>query len=209
MTLHRFWTMLAHVHGGLLNASELAAGLSVSVPTIGRYLDLLEGTFMVRRLPPRWENVGKRLTRSPKVYLRDSGLLHALLGIGPGTDLRSHPKVGASFEGWVIEQLVGALTLTGETVRPYFWRTHSGAEVDLLIELRGRLIPIEVRTGTSAKVTRGFLECMKDLRAPRGFVIHGGTDSFPLSPTIRALPVSLLAEPSKLRSALLRTSARS
>jgi hypothetical protein len=100
-TLRRFWTMLAHLHGGLLNASELAAGLGVSAPTTLRYLDALEGTFMVRRLPPYWANVGKRLTKAPKVYLRDCGLMHALLGIADTNALRSHPKLGASFEGWV------------------------------------------------------------------------------------------------------------
>jgi uncharacterized protein len=208
-TLHRFWTMLAHVHGGLLNASELAAGLSVSSPTIARYLDILEGTFMIRRLPPRWENIGKRLVKAPKVYLRDSGLLHALLGIAPGTDLRSHPKVGPSFEGWVIEQVLGALALAGESPRPYFWRTHSGAEVDLLIELRGRVLPIEIKMGGEPQVTRGFKECMMDLKSPRGFIIHGGAHAFPLSPSVRALPVSLLADPVSFRSALLRAPSRS
>lgn len=208
MTLHRFWTMLAHLHGGLLNAHELAAGLSVSAPTVGRYLDLLEGTFMVRRLPPRWENIGKRLTKAPKIYLRDSGVLHTLLGIGPGTDLRSHPKVGASFEGWVIEQLLGALALAGESPRGFFWRTHGGAEVDLLVELRGRVIPIEIKMGGDPSVPRGLAECMKDLASPSGFVLHGGPDGFPLSRTVRAIPVSLLADPPALRSALLWRSSR-
>lgn len=203
-TLRRLWTMLAHLHGGLLNASELAAGLGVSVPTVGRYLDVLEGTFMVRRLPPYWANVGKRLTKAPKVYLRDSGLLHALLGIEDLDALRGHPKVGASWEGSLIEQIVGALALVGETVRPHFWRTHGGAEVDLLLEMRGRLVPIEIKMSGEPRATRGLLECMKDLRLRAAFVMHGGGDAYPLCKAVRALPASLVARPAALRDALLR-----
>jgi predicted AAA+ superfamily ATPase len=203
-TLRRLWTMLAHLHGGLLNASELAAGLGVSVPTVGRYLDVLEGTFMVRRLPPYWANIGKRLTKAPKVYLRDTGLLHALLGIEDLDTLRGHPKVGASWEGLLIEQIVGALALAGETVRPHFWRTHGGAEVDLLLEMRGRILPIEIKMSGEPRTTRGLLECMRDLGLRAGFVMHGGDDAYSLGKGVHALPASLVARPTALRNALRR-----
>lgn len=202
-TLRRLWTMLAHIHGGLLNASELAAGLGVSVPTVGRYIDVLEGTYMVRRLAPYWANVGKRLTKAPKIYLRDSGLLHALLGIESHHALRSHPKVGASWEGWVLEQVMATLGLAGERARPYFWRTHGGAEVDLLLEMRGRVIPIEIKLGGEARTGRGLIECVKDLGLKSGFVMHGGADSYPLGRGFWALSIELLAEPETLRDILL------
>jgi hypothetical protein len=203
-TLRLFLTMLAHLHGGLLNASELGAGLSVSAPTVARYLEALEGAFMVRRLPPYWANVGKRLTKAPRVYLRDTGLLHALLGIADLDALRGHPKVGSSWEGWAIEQLLGAMALAGEAVRPYFWRTHGGAEVDLILETRGRLVPIEVKLGAAPRASRGLVECMKDLKVSTGFILHGGKDSYPLGGSLWALSAELLAEPRALRDALLR-----
>lgn len=203
-TLRRFWTMLAHLHGGILNATELAAGLGMSVPTVGRYLDLLEGTFMVRRLPPFQANLGKRLVKAPRIYVRDTGILHSLLEV-PGADaLRAHPKVGASWEGWVIEQTLGALTLAGESARASFWRTHGGAETDLVLELRGRTVPVEIKLGGEPRVTRGLVECRKDLASPAGIVLHGGPASFPLGNGFWALSAELLAEPRRLRDALLR-----
>lgn len=204
LTLRRFWTMLAHVHGGVLNATELATALGVSVPTVGRYLDLLEGTYMIRRLAPYWTNVGKRLVKSPKVYLRDSGVLHTLLGIRGLEGLRSHPKHGASWEGWVIEQVLGALRLTGERVQPYFWRTHGGAEVDLLLVIRGRIVPMEIKLGAEPRVPRGLTECLKDLRVPAAFVLHGGAASYPLARNVWALSIQLAEQPAALRDALLR-----
>jgi hypothetical protein len=206
LTLRRFWTMLAHVHGGVLNATELATALGVSVPTVGRYLDLLEGTYMIRRLPPYWANIGKRLVKSPKVYLRDSGVLHTLLGIGGLDGLRSHPKHGASWEGWVIEQVLGTLRLAGERVQPYFWRTHGGAEVDLLLVIRDHIVPIEIKLGAEPRVTRGLTECLKDLRVPTAFVLHGGGASFPLARNVWALSTTLAAQPAALRETLLRPS---
>jgi hypothetical protein len=195
--------MIAHVHGGQLNSSDLGAGLGVSSPTVARYLDVLEGTFMIRRLAPYWANVGKRLTKAPKVYVRDTGLLHALLSIPSRDALLYHPKVGASWEGWVIEQAVTALGLAGEPVQPYYWRTHGGAEVDLLLEVRGRLVPIEIKLGGVPGRSRGLVECMKDLKLSRGFVIHGGEDAYALAPEVRALPARLLAHPDALREELL------
>ena len=208
-TLSRLVTMLAHLHGGLVNESELAGGLGVTAPTVGRYIDVLEGLFAVRRLPPYFANVGKRLTKAPRVYLRDPGLLHALLGISDSDALRGHPKVGASWEGFVIEQVLGALGQVGVSPRPFFWRTHGGAEVDLILEIGTTLVPIEVKLSGSPSISRGFGECMKDLACPAGFVIHGGEDEFPLGRAVRALPARLLASPERLREALLRPGRRS
>jgi hypothetical protein len=132
--------------------------------------------------------------KSPKLYLRDSGLLHALLGLGSSDALRAHPKVGASWEGWVIEQLVGTLGMIGEAPNAFFWRTHAGAEVDLLLELRGRLVPIE----RVPRVERGLVECMKDLELARGFVVHGGDATFRLRDGVWALSVAILGKPREL-----------
>ena len=203
-TLRHLVTMLAHLHGGLVNESELAGGLGVTAPTVGRYIDVLEGLFAVRRLPSYFANVGKRLTKAPRVYLRDPGLLHSLLGISDLDALRGHPKVGASWEGFVIEQVLGALGQGGISVRPFFWRTHGGAEVDLILEIGEAIVPIEVKLSGSPTVSRGLGECMKDLACPAGFVIHGGEDEFPLGRAVRALPARLVASPDRLREALLR-----
>lgn len=205
-TLTRLLSMLAHLHGGLLNESELAGGLGVTAPTVGRYVDVLEGLFAVRRLPPYFANVGKRLTKAPRVYLRDPGVLHALLGISHSEALMGHPKVGASWEGFVIEQVLGALGQAGVTPRAFFWRTHGGAEVDLILEIGTRLVPLEVKLSGSPSVSRGLREAMKDLACRSGFVLHGGSDSFPLGHGVRALPAGLLAHPNRLRDALLRPS---
>jgi predicted AAA+ superfamily ATPase len=201
-TLTRLLTMLAHLHGGLVNESELAAGLGVTAPTVGRYLDVLEGLFLVRRLPPYYANVGKRLTKTPRVYLRDSGLLHALLATSDVDALRGHPKVGASFEGFVIEQLLGALALAGVNARPFFWRTHGGAEVDLLLDTGKAVVPVEVKLSGSPAVTRGLLECMKDLSCPHGFVLHGGEQEYSMGQGVHALPAHLVAQPDRLCAAL-------
>jgi predicted AAA+ superfamily ATPase len=150
-----------------------------------------------------WANVGKRLTKSPKVYLRDSGLLHTLLGLPTLDALRSHPKIGASWEGWVIGQIIGVLRLAGEAVQAYFWRTHGGAEVDLLLVLRDRLVPVEIKMGGEPAITRGLIECMKDLKVTRGFVMHGGPDSYPLGKNVWAVSAGLLAHEHELGAGLL------
>jgi uncharacterized protein len=201
-TLTRLMTMLAHLHGGIVNESELGAGLGVTAPTVGRYLDVLEGLFALRRLAPYHANVGKRLVKAPRIYLRDSGLLHALLSIPDLHELRGHPKVGASFEGLVIEQVLGALGLLGVVVRPFYWRTHGGAEVDLLLETGRSLVPIEVKLSGAPGVPRGLLECMKDLSCRRGFVLHGGEEEYPMGHGVRALPASLVSRPERLREVL-------
>ncbi len=199
--ISRLLTMLAHLHGGIVNESELAGSLGISAPSVGRYVDVLEGLFAIRRLPPYFANVGKRLTKAPRVYLRDTGLLHALLGIHDLEGLRGHPKVGASWEGFVIEQVLGALSLLGDSPRPFFWRTHGGAEVDLILELGGRRVAVEVKLSSSPAVSRGMHECLKDLSCP-GFVIHGGPGSFPMGRSVQALPAQIVTQPERLRAAL-------
>jgi predicted AAA+ superfamily ATPase len=200
-TISRLLTMLAHLHGGVLNESELAGSLGITAPTVGRYIDVLEGLFAIRRLSPYFENVGKRLTKAPRIYVRDTGLLHALLGIQDMGNLRSHPKAGASWEGFAIEQIVGALTLLGESPRPFYWRTHGGAEVDLILEAGSKRVAIEIKLSGSPAISRGMHECLKDLSCP-GFIIHGGKNAYPMGPTVRALPAAIVAEPEKLRKAL-------
>lgn len=191
-TLRRFWTMLAHSQGGLINASRLAAGLEVSSQTVSRYTDLLVDLLLVRRLQPYHVNVGKRLVKSPKVYIRDSGLLHALLNIPDRNSLLGHPVVGASWEGFVIESLINAapaLTVPG------FYRTAGGAEIDLLLELPGgERWAIEVKRSRTAKPTRGFYEACEDLKPAKRFVVHAGADRFPISDDVQAIGVRELAE---------------
>lgn len=203
LALRRLLTLVAHLHSGIVNYSEVATALGVSAPTATAYIDLLEGAFLVRRLPPYFANLGKRLVKSPKIYLRDSGLLHALLGLGSMNALRSHPRIGASWEGWVIEQILGTLALAGEPVQAYFWRTHAGAEVDLLLELRGRLVPLEIKLGSTPRVERGLTECLKDLGVERAFVVHGGDAQYPLNERVVALPLRALEDPKSVVGVLL------
>lgn len=187
--LRRFWQMVAHSHGQLWNASQLAAGFGVSPPTIQRYLDVLEDTFMVRQLRPYHVNLGKRLVKSPKIYLRDSGLLHCLLGIETVQALQGHPIVGPSWEGWVIEQL---LALLPSGWRPYFYRTAAGAEVDLLIDRPGRKpLAIEIKFSSAPKPGRGFWSALADTQA-QGWVCAPVTEGYPLAQGVNVLPVTEL-----------------
>jgi uncharacterized protein len=191
-TLERFWTMLAHGQGTLLNAARLASGLSVSVPTIVRYIDLLADLLLVRRLLPFHANTGKRLVKSPKVYVRDSGILHALLGIKDHNTLAGHPVVGASWEGFVIENL---LTVAPERTLASFYRTSAGAEIDLVLDLpTGERWAVEIKRGLSAKVEKGFHIACEDLKPARRFVIYSGDARFPMSGDIQAIGVRELAE---------------
>jgi uncharacterized protein len=191
-TLRRFWLMLAHYHGQLWNASTLAGSLGVSAPSVRHYLDILESTFMVRVLQPYSANLGKRLVKSPKVYLRDSGLLHALLNLPNHNALLGHPMLGASWEGWVIEQIL-AQAPTG--TRPYFYRTASGNELDLLLELPGgALRAIEIKHSAAPKVGKGFNEALDALKLDKGFVIAQVSESYPLSQRAQVLPLSQLAD---------------
>jgi predicted AAA+ superfamily ATPase len=170
--------MLTHVHGGLLNTAELARALGVSSHTVDSHLDLLEGAFLIRRLAPFFANLGKRLTKSPKVYLRDVGLLHFLAGLRSPAELAVWPRRGASFEGAVIEE-VGQLA-SRVAVRPelFFFRTQAGAEVDLLVKVGGRIVPIEIKAGASVdpRSLAGLRQCMSDLGLRRGFVVFRGKE---------------------------------
>ena len=187
-TLRRFWTMLAHRQGGLLNASELARSLDVSVPAVTRYVDLLSDLMLVRRLPPYFANIGKRLVKSPKVYIRDSGVLHSLLGLGTLDDVLSHPVAGASWEGFVIENLIAAAPFGTDA---WFYRTRAGAEIDLLLLLPDRrLWAIEVKRSTAPRAVRGFELAASDLGVAERFVVYPGREAFPLSGAATAVPLT-------------------
>jgi predicted AAA+ superfamily ATPase len=192
-TLERLWTMLAHTQGALLNASSLACNFSVSAPTITHYIDLFADLLLVRRLHPYHTNVGKRLVKSPKVYVRDSGLVHALLGIQNAIDLAGHPIVGASWEGFVIETLLAAAP---KHTRLSFYRTAAGAEMDLVLELGGRhgIWAIEIKRGLTTKPTRGFYHAMEDLKPAKTFVVYAGEERYPLSEGVEAIGLSEMAQ---------------
>ncbi len=191
-TLGRFWTMLAHSQGGLLNASKFAANLGVSAPTVTSYLGLLADLLLVRRLPPYHRNVGKRLVKSPKTYVRDSGLLHALLGIADVDSLLGHPVVGASWEGMVIENLIAAAP-TG--AQAYFYRTAAGAEIDLVLDLGGRhgVWVVEIKRSPAQGLQKGNHHAITDIAPKRSFLAHGGTDRFPLTRDTEAIGLLELA----------------
>ena len=191
-TLRRFWVMLAHRQGSLLNAAELARGLGVDGKTVASYVDLLVDLLLVRRLAPWHANTGKRLVKSPKVYVRDSGILHALLGVRDIEALLSHPVVGASWEGYVIETLIAAAP---REVDAYFYRTSAGAEIDLLLALPGnRLWAVEIKRSLSPKVERGFHLACEDIRPERRLVVYPGKEPFPLAHGLEAMPLAMLAE---------------
>lgn len=185
-TLERFWTMLAHNQGTLLNASRLACNLSVSAPTITHYISLLVDLLLVRRLSPYYTNISKRLVKSPKTYVRDSGLVHALLGIQDAIELAGHPVVGSSWEGFVIENLLAAAP---EHIKPSFYRTTAGAEIDLLLELGGQhgIWAIEIKRGLTAKPERGFYHAMEDIKPTKAFVVYAGYDRYFLSQNVEAI----------------------
>lgn len=197
-TLERFWTMLAHSQGGLLNASKLAAGIGVSAPTVSSYLGLLVDLLLVRRLPPYHRNVGKRLVKSPKTYVRDSGLLHALLGIGEFDSLLGHPVIGASWEGFVIENL---LAVCPAGTKASFYRTAAGAEIDLVLELGARhgVWAIEIQRSPSAGFRKGNHHALADIAPSRSFYVHGGADRFPMAAQTEAIGLhALMSELSAL-----------
>lgn len=190
-TLDRLWTMLAHSQGTLLNAARLAASLQVSAPTVTRYIDLLADLLLVRRLQPFHSNLGKRLVKSPKVFVRDSGLVHALLGIADYNGLSGHPVVGASWEGFVIENLIAAAPYG---TRPSFYRTAAGAEVDLLLEVpKEGLWAIEIKRAAAGRPERGFHIACEDLKPSRRFLVNAGQDRYPLSPELEAIGLGRLA----------------
>ncbi len=188
--LRRFWTMLAHSHGQLWNGNKIANSLGVSAPTAQRYLDILEGTFIIRQLQPYYANIKKRLIKSPKVYIRDSGLLHALLRIQTINDLQSHPSMGSSWEGFVIEQLISLLPTNQEV---FFFRTNAGAEIDLLFfNRKNRPIAIEIKYSMSPVLSRGFWNAFEDLSCKNGFVVYPGNEMYPLTKKVQVLPLDKL-----------------
>lgn len=188
--LRVLWTMLTHVHGQLLNVSDLARSLAVSSHTVDGYLDVLEGTFMIRRLRPYFANVQKRLTKAPKVYIRDSGLLHFLAGLRARRDLDTWHRRGSSFEGLVVEELAGLAAERLVTPQFYFWRTQAGAEVDLLIVSGRTVLPIEIKLGATVDqyAVAGLRQCMKDLSLERGWVVCSAREPRSLGRGIEVVP---------------------
>ncbi|MBI2687247.1 MAG: ATP-binding protein [Acidobacteria bacterium] len=190
-TLQRFWTMLAHVQGGLFNAAQLARGLAVDGKTIARYLDLMVDLMLVRRIQPFQANIGKRLVKSPKVYVRDSGILHALLNIGDRESLLGHPIVGSSWEGFVIENLIAAAP---SNMLPMFYRTAVGAEIDLLFEHpRHGLWAIEIKRGLSSNPERSFYAACEDLKPAKRFLVNAGSERRALDRHTEAIGLQDLA----------------
>jgi predicted AAA+ superfamily ATPase len=190
--LRRFWTMIAHSHGQLWNASKIAGSLGISAPTVRSYLDILEETFIVRQIQPYHFNIKKRLIKSPKVYIRDSGLLHTLLNIRTIEDLHGHPSLGSSWEGFIVEQILGILPERWQT---YFYRTGAGAEIDLILfDSKHKPVAIEIKYSISPKVDRGFWNAYEDLSCKKGYVVYPGVESYPLGKNVVTLPVKDLAE---------------
>lgn len=186
-TLRRFWTMLAHHQSGLLNAAEFARSLGVDGKTVASYLDLLVDLLLVRRLEPWHSNAGKRLVKSPRVYVRDSGLVHTLLGLATLEDVLGHPVAGASWEGFVIETLIAAAP---EGTQANFYRTAAGAEIDLLLRLpRGDLWAVEIKRSLAPSLERGFHHACADLNPQRRLVIYPGTETYPLGKEIEVMPL--------------------
>jgi len=189
-TLFRFWKMLAHYHGQIWNASEFARSFGVSDMTVRSYLDLLAGTFMIRQLPAWHENMGKRQVKAPKVYFRDSGLLHSLIDVRTRKDLEQHPRSGASWEGFAMEETIELARARPEEC--YFWATHSGAELDLLI-VRGRKREgFEFKHTTTPGLTASMRIAVQDLKLNQLTVVHAGRDTFPLAARVHAVPLSRL-----------------
>ena len=189
-TMLRFWTMLAHYHGGIWNAADPARSLGLSQPTVRRYLDLLSDLFIIRQLAPWHENLKKRQIKSPKIYVRDSGLLHQLIGITTEKDLLSHPKSGSSWEDYAIEEVP-------RVARPseaYFWATHTGAELDLLLMMKGRRIGVEVKRQDAPRLTPSMRSAMNDLRLDQLTVLYPGNAAYDLADLVRVAPLASLPD---------------
>ena len=190
--LRNMLSMLAHLHGGVFNASALATSLGVSNPTVNKYLELLEGSFLIRRLPPYFVNLGKRLIKSPKLYLRDSGLLHSLLRIFDMENLRGNPAVGNSWEGYVIEQIIREAPEFSDF---YYYRTQHGAEVDLvMITPKGKKVCMEIKFSISPNISKGFYQSIIDLEPDFKYIITPGGECFDRSDGLRICPLSIFLE---------------
>ena len=191
--LRNLWTMLAHLQGSILNTSTLALSMGLSVPTINRYLGILSDLFLLRFLKPYYANVGKRLTKSPKVYIRDSGVTHALLKILSLSDLLAHPVAGGSFEGFVIENILS--TISNTSIMPYYYRTSHGAEIDLLlIYPGGKKIGIEIKLSTAPKLARGFYTAYDDLKLDKAYVVYPGSVRYPMSENVDVIGLKEMLE---------------
>ncbi len=195
-TLRRFWTMLAHLHGGLLNAAAISRSLGIDNKTVVNYLDLMVDLLLVRRLPPWHANVGKRLVKSPKVYVRDSGICHALLNITGPEQLLSHPKLGDTYEGFVIENI---LSVT-DSAEAHFYRTAAGAEIDLVLPTAKGLCAIEIKRSTAPKVSRGFHIACEDLKPAQRLVVYPGEETFPIGDGIIAVSLRQAMDAVALRT---------
>ncbi len=190
-TLRRFWTMLAHLQGGILNASQIARSLAVDGKTVARYLDLLVDLRLVRRLPPFHANVSKRLVKSPKVYVRDSGIVHTLLGLDDRDAVLGHPVAGGSWEGFVLENLLGVAP--GRVQSPYY-RTIAGAEIDLVLQIPGgALWAVEIKRGLAPRLDRGFHHAREDLEPDRSFVVYPGIERYPKGDGVEVIGLAELA----------------
>jgi len=188
MTLHRFWNMLAHYHGQIWNGSELGRAFGMSHASVKRYVDLLTDALVVWQLKPWYQNMSKRQVKAPKVYIRDSGILHGLLGIESFLALEKHPKIGASWEGFVLSELLHQLKV--EQSEAYFWATHAGAELDLLVFINGQPIGFEIKRTTSPKMTPSINNSLTDLKLDRLFVIHAGDHEFQIHEKVNAIPMA-------------------
>ncbi|OAI49453.1 hypothetical protein AYO45_02495 [Gammaproteobacteria bacterium SCGC AG-212-F23] len=192
ITMRRFWMMLAHYHGQIWNGSEFARAFGMSDSTIRRYLDILTATFIVKQIPPWWENISKRQVKSPKVYINDSGLLHTLFGLNNKEELANHPKIGASWEGFALNAVMNQLNVQPEEV--FFWGTHSGAELDLLI-MRGNIrLGFEFKRTVAPKITKSLRIAMQDLNLSQGYIVHAGNETFPLAANITALSITQILQ---------------
>ncbi len=186
LTMRRVWTMLAHYSGGIWNASEIGRSLGEAHTTVRRHLDALAGALVVRVLEPWFENVGKRQVKAPKVYIRDTGILHTLLGIRSRSELDGHPKIGGSWEGFVIEQILARLLHPSH----YYWRTQAGAELDLLLFLRGRRVGVEIKRSDAPAMSPSMVSALQDLSLDRLLVIYPGAERYSLGPRVEVLPLA-------------------
>ena len=184
VTLIRFWTMLAHYHGQIFNASEIARSLGISVMTVNRYLDIMTGVFMIRQLQPWYVNIKKRQVKSPKIYFNDTGILHALLGIQNQRDLLRHPKYGASWEGFVLEELIDSI----DPHEVYFWATHQGAEIDLVFNKGGQMYGVEIKRQDAPRMTASIKHALEDLKLERIAVIYPGSRRYSVHKQVDVVP---------------------
>jgi hypothetical protein len=189
-TLLRFWTMVAHYHGQIWNGAELARALALSEKTVRTYLDLLTGAFVLRQLPPWFENLGKRQYKAPKVYVRDTGLLHSLLGIRSREELQGHPKLGASWEGFAVEQV---LSVAG-AAEAFYWGTHAGAELDLVLFRGGQRYGVEFKHADAPVMTKSLHIALEDLKLEAAWIVYPGHETYPVHEKVRVCPLAQLLD---------------